>query len=76
MDILPWLLLGALLAAMWHWRQGWGRHAMLGLGFFFLNLIPALGFVFMNTITMVWSMDHLAYVSTIGIIGLVVAGLD
>ena len=47
---------------------------MLGVGFFLLNLIPILGFIYQGASTMVWSLDHLNYLPMIGLIGLIAAG--
>jgi len=65
-----------VLAALWTQRQGWGRHALLGLGFFLLNLLPVSGLLIMSYMNIAWVADHLAYLPMIGLIGLVVAGLQ
>jgi tetratricopeptide (TPR) repeat protein len=72
-DTFPWLLIVALLALFWHRRDTWGRPALLGLGFFLLNLVPALGFIAVNATTMVWSLDHLIYLPLVGPVGLAAA---
>jgi tetratricopeptide (TPR) repeat protein len=75
-DLVPWaafLLLALLLGFS---RAGWGRPLLLGLGFFFINLIPVLLFVLIKYPTMMWSLDHLVYLPVIGLIGLAVAGID
>jgi hypothetical protein len=69
-------LLVALLFWFWIRRKGWGRHALLGLGFFLLNLLPVLGLVRMGYLHISWVADHLAYIPMIGLIGLGVAGLE
>jgi tetratricopeptide (TPR) repeat protein len=74
MELWPWLLIAAFFAVLRLSPAAWRRHAWLGLGFFLLNLIPVMGFVVANATTMAWSMDHLAYISIIGLIGLFVAG--
>jgi len=51
------------------------RHVLFGLGFFALNLLPVLGFVRASFMSLTWVMDHFAYISLIGVIGLAVAGL-
>ncbi|HEY1847775.1 MAG TPA: hypothetical protein VGG37_01155, partial [Opitutaceae bacterium] len=43
--LLPWLLVAAMLGIFWGFRRAWGRHALLGSGWFFLNLVPVLGLV-------------------------------
>ncbi len=75
-DLLPWLLIVVLLLTAWWRRKTWGRHVLLGLGFFLLHLVPVLGFIYANATTMTWSMEHLVYLPLIGIIGLAVAGFD
>jgi tetratricopeptide (TPR) repeat protein len=75
LDLLPWLLLGSVLAILWLNRQGWGHHAALGLGFYLLNLFPVFAFGLMNGTTLVWTLDHVIYLPMIGLIGLVIAAL-
>jgi Flp pilus assembly protein TadD len=74
---LPWLVLGGVIGWLWTKRHGWGRHALLGLGFFIINLAPCPGFIPDPTTDMAftWVMDHFLYLPIIGLIGLVVAGL-
>ena len=74
-DFVPWLVLGALLGLAWYRRGGWGRHVLLGFGFFLLNIVPVLGYIVMDVTKMNWSVDHLLYLPAIGLIGLVMAGL-
>src|ERR1019366_2993715 len=62
-QFLPWLVFGALAAWMWRCRAGWGRHAILGAGFFAVNLAPVLGFAPMAYLRIAWVSDHLAYLS-------------
>ncbi len=42
---LAWIIFAVLAAWAWRRRGGWGRHALLGAGFFALNLMPVLGLV-------------------------------
>src|ERR1019366_4439778 len=56
-------------------RSGWGRHALLGFGFFLLNLLPALGFARMTFMNISWVADHFVYLPMIGMIGLFVLGV-
>jgi tetratricopeptide (TPR) repeat protein len=72
---LSWMICGGGIAWFWIQRRSWGRHALLGLGFYLFNLVPVIGFMAMNYRGMVWSLDHLGYVPVIGWIGLIVAGL-
>ena len=73
-QFLPWALLGAAAGWLWSRRDGWGRHALLGLGFFFLNLLPVLGLIKMSYQYIAWAADHFVYLPLIGVIGLAVAG--
>ena len=72
---LPWLAWAAAFAWLWTKRAGWGRHALFGLGFFALNLLPVLGFVTNTYMRISWVADHFLYISLLGIIGLAVAAL-
>jgi len=76
LDLLPWAALILMGVLLWRARNGWGRPLLLGLGFFLVNLVPVLIFEVMRYTLMVWSMDHLAYLPALGIIGPAVAGLD
>ena len=76
LDLMPWLFVAGVLLLLWRKREGWGRHALLGVGFFLLNLVPVLGFIAGNAATMVWSLDHLVYLPLIGIVGLAAAAWD
>jgi tetratricopeptide (TPR) repeat protein len=75
MCCLAWLGVAGLLFWFWKKRQGWGRHAILGLGFFLINLGPFLGFNAVSYMNFTWVMDHFLYVPLIGLIGLVVAAM-
>jgi protein O-mannosyl-transferase len=71
---LPWLAL--LLGFGWLWtkRSTWGRDVLFGLGWFFLNLAPVLGFIPISHMRFTWAMDHLAYIPLVGLAGLAAAG--
>jgi hypothetical protein len=71
---LPLLVL--VFLGLWTQRRGWGRHVLLGFGFFVLNLLPVLGLVDMTYLIFSWVADHFVYLPIIGLIGLVVAGLE
>ena len=73
--LMPWLVLAAATGWLWAERSRLGRHALFGLGFFVLNLIPVLGFIPMAFLHLAPVADHFAYVSLAGLIGLAVAGL-
>jgi tetratricopeptide (TPR) repeat protein len=62
---------------LWTKRHGWGRHALLGLGFFLINLAPCPGLIPdpANNMSFAWVMDHFLYLPIIGLIGLTVAAL-
>ena len=72
-QMLAWPTMLALLFFFWKHRFTWGRHAILGIGFFLLNLLPVLGFVRMSYMRITWVSDHLAYISLVGVVGLVTA---
>jgi len=76
LEFLPWPILIAVFYACWSARASWGRHALLGFGFFALNLAPFLGFIVASYMRFSWVMDHLLYIPIIGLIGLGVAYLD
>lgn len=75
LQFLPWPILGGAFYWLWTKRESWGRHALLGLGFFFINLIPFVGLISTSYMAFTWTMDHFLYIPIIGLIGLVVAGL-
>ena len=72
---LPWILFLGVSYVLWRTRRTWGRHVVLGLGFFLITLAPFLGITPVSYMTFTWVMDHLLYLPIIGLIGLVVAGL-
>jgi len=63
----------AVLGVLWFRRAAWGRHVILGIGWFLLNLLPVLGVVPMAFLRIAPVADHLAYVSLAGIAGLAAA---
>jgi protein O-mannosyl-transferase len=72
-QFLPWPVLGGLCALLWRRRQGWGKPALLGLGFFLIFIAPFLGFNQVSYMATVWVMDHFLYIPIIGFIGLTCA---
>jgi Flp pilus assembly protein TadD len=65
-------------ATAWLWanrgtadRPGWGRHALFGLGFFLLMVLPVLGFVTISYMRITWVADHFIYLPMIGVIALI-----
>ena len=75
-QFLPWPILFGVLYLCWANRTSWERHALLGLGFFLLNLAPFVGFRAVAYMSFTWVMDHVLYIPVIGLIGLVAAGLS
>jgi hypothetical protein len=70
-QFFPWPLLG--FAFWWLWRrraEPWARHAILGFGFFFLNLLPVVGFRAISFMRFGWVMDHFLYLPILGLLGL------
>jgi tetratricopeptide (TPR) repeat protein len=76
LQFLPWLILCVVIGLAWWKRTSWGRHVLLGLGFFLLNLAPFVGFIPTSYMKNTWVMDHFLYIPIIGIIALVVAGME
>jgi tetratricopeptide (TPR) repeat protein len=76
LQFLPGLVLIGVMIWLWSRRQGWGRHVLLGLGFFLINLIPFVGFNFVTYMEFTWVMDHLLYLPMIGLLGLLVAAVE
>ena len=74
-QFLPWPILGGILYYLWTRRQNWGRHVLLGLGFFLVMLLPFIGFTAGSYMSLSWEMDHILYLPVIGLIGVGVAGL-
>jgi len=71
---VPWLAIGAALGLFWLRRSGWGRHALLGTGWFLLNLVPVLGIIPMAYFRISPRADHFAYLPLVGWVGLAAAG--
>jgi len=75
-QLLPWPVFAGAIYWLWLRRRSWGRHALLGLGFFLLNLLPFIGFHEISFMRFSWVMDHFLYIPIIGLIGLAVAALE
>jgi len=73
--ILPWLGIFAFLGLFWARRAGWGRHALLGTGWFLLNLVPVLGIIPMAYFRIAPRADHFAYLPLVGWVGLAAAAV-
>ena len=72
---LAWVVIAAVLWAMWRKKDTWGRPVLLGLGFFLINIFPVLGFITMSYMRITWVSDHFVYLPIIGLIGLLTAGM-
>lgn len=75
-QFIPLLVLVAIVAWLWSRHQSWGRHALLGLGFFCCFLFPFLGFHAVSYMHLTWVLDHIVYIPILGLIALLVAGLE
>jgi protein O-mannosyl-transferase len=75
LQFLPWLAVAAGGWFLWTKRTAGGGAALLGLGFFVLNLVPILGFVPMAYQRISWVADHFAYLGLPGAIGLATVGI-
>jgi len=75
-QFLFWLPIALIIYCCWLKRQSWGRHITLGLLFFTLGLLPLLGVMQTSYMCLLWVEDHFLYIPIIGIIALIVAGLD
>jgi Tfp pilus assembly protein PilF len=69
-----WPIVIGVIAWCWSKRRTWGRHVLLGLGFFLVNLAPFLGFNQAAYMSFTWVMDHILYIPLIGWIGIFIAG--
>lgn len=67
---IPWAVVAATLTGFWFFRAGWGRHALLGAGWFLLNLVPVLGLVPLSYLRVAPRADHFVYISLAGITAL------
>jgi len=75
-SFLPWPILAGAIWLFWTKRKSWGRHALLGLGFFLINLAPFVGFIPVSYMQFTWVMDHFLYIPIIGLIGIAVATVE
>jgi len=74
LKFLPW----PVMAFGFWWllkrrEQPWARVAIFGFGFFFLNLLPFVGWRAISFMRFGWVMDHFLYVPILGLIGLAAA---
>lgn len=75
-QFFPWPIFIGLFVWFWIRRESWGRHLLLGLGFFLLNILPFAGFQSATYMESTWVMDHFLYLPMLGVLGLVIAGLE
>ena len=73
LSVIPWIAVAAVLGVFWSRRSGWGRHALLGSGWFLLNLVPVLGIIPMAYFRVAPRADHFAYLPLVGLVGLAAA---
>ena len=73
LQFLPWPILAGVVWYLWTQRATWGRHALLGLGFFLITLVPFIGLNAGSYMNYSWVMDHLLYIPIIGLVGLAAA---
>jgi len=73
--LLPWMGICAVLGIFWLRRADWGRHALLGTGWFLLNLVPVLGIIPMAYYRVSPRADHFVYLPLVGGVGLAAAAL-
>ncbi len=74
--IAPWLAMAAGAGLLASRRSSWGGPALLGLGWFVINLLPVLGFVPMAYQHIAPVADHFVYVPIVGAAGLAAAGVS
>jgi tetratricopeptide (TPR) repeat protein len=72
----PCLGLGGAVVWLWHHRATWGKHVLLGFGFFVLHLLPVAGLFKMSYFRFSAVADHFVYLPLVGVIGLMVGGME
>jgi hypothetical protein len=73
-QFLPWLLIIGAFVFFWMRRKTLGRHALMAFGFFFITILPVLGFVAMSYMRVGWVADHFLYIPMIGMSAFAAAG--
>jgi len=73
---LPWVVIILGLAFLWSKRPTWGRHALLGVGFFLIMLSPFFDLHYISYMNATWILDHSLYIPIIGLVGLVAAASE
>jgi len=69
-SFLPGLLLLGCAAVFWRYRSGWGKPALMALGYLLVSLFPVLGFFDMYYLLFSLVADHWQYVAILGTIAL------
>jgi tetratricopeptide (TPR) repeat protein len=72
----PLLALGALAAALWRVRSGWGWPALLALGYHAALVSPVLGLIDIAWFAFAPVSNHLQYLALMGPVALVAAGIE
>ena len=68
----PWVVMAVVIGFLWVKRETWGRHALLGFGFFLIMLAPFWGLNWGAYMNVTWVLEHLLYIPILGLIGLAV----
>ena len=74
-QIAPWLALFIAVHWLWTKHQPWARHALFGLAFFVVNLVPFVGFHAVSFMRFAWTMDHFLYLPMLGLLAVTVAAM-
>ena len=69
-SFLPGLALLGCAAIFWRYRNGWGKPALMAMGYLLLSLFPVLGFFDMYYLLFSLVADHWQYVAIVGTIAL------
>ncbi len=74
LQAVPGVVIAAVFAICWKFRaRTWARALLVGLGCYFIAILPALGLTYMSYMRLTLVADHFQYVSIIAVIALVVA---
>jgi tetratricopeptide (TPR) repeat protein len=72
--LLPMVALLGAFVLLWLRRSGWGRPLLMGVGFFWISLLPALGIIVHPYLKQSPVADRWLYLPLIGLAGLAAAG--